>query len=75
MQTDENYWTKTPPTESGFYWFKETESDEPEVVEYESDMKWIGRCGSELGRTNQDWDGPPEGFYSAVKLTPPPPEK
>ena len=40
-------WTKEFPKESGWYWYRE-ERGEPEPVEWDKDMPWVARFGSDI---------------------------
>jgi len=56
-------WTKTKPTEGGFYWFRENELGLPVIIEIYEDRIWKIALGSSAFNVN--------GEFWPEKLVPP----
>jgi len=73
-------WTTGRPKESGYYWYRETDT-EPELIEWDVEMQWVRRTGSEIALadghsheiTGEFWPekitGPPTAGWSACATT------
>lgn len=61
-------WTKTPPTQDGYYWYRYDMSDEPEVVEIDMihDQPTTKHCGWDVWTA--EWMGNQEGYYWPVRI-------
>jgi len=69
LMKEEITWTKSLPTEDGFYWYKEPKESSI-IIWWDQEMQWITACGNDIA-WGEDMMCKITGEFWPVKLTPP----